>query len=164
MKSPQSPHLSSLWVFALSLSSPICSSPIRAHKSLEHYTFSTVLLIVGLRFISLWLGKARSHTSLTRYILVCLSSPSIYLFPSCLLYILYVSSFATLRLFLYVSSSVPHLCLPSFHLSLSYPSVNPTLVIPYYPYDPFLIILINPILTTPHTCINTLATSCCSPV
>ena len=39
-----------------------------------------------------------------------------------------VSSFATLCSFLYVSSSVPHLHLSSFHLSLFYPSVNPTLL------------------------------------
>ena len=37
----------------------------------------------------------------------------------------FVSSFATLHSFLYVSSSVPHLHLPLFHLSLFYPSVDP---------------------------------------
>ena len=43
-------------------------------------------------------------------------------------------------------------------------SVDPTLVIPYIPYDPFPIVQIIPILTTPRTCINTLSTSCCSSV
>ena len=60
-----------------------------------------------------------------------------------------VSSFTTLRSFLYVLSSVPCLHLPSFHLSLFLTSVNPTLVIPYFPYDPFPIVQINLILTTP---------------
>ena len=45
------------------------------------------------------LGKARSHTFLAQYVLVCLSSLPIYLFPSCPLYILYVSSFTTLHSF-----------------------------------------------------------------
>ena len=49
-----------------------------------------------------------------------------------------------------------------FHLSLFLTSVAPTLVIPYIPYNPFPIVQIIPILTTPHTCINTLSTSCCS--
>ena len=35
----------------------------------------------------LWLGKAWSCTSLAQCVLVCLSSPSIYLFPSCPLYV-----------------------------------------------------------------------------
>ena len=34
-------------------------------------------------------------------------------------------------------------------------SVDPTLVIPYIPYDPFPIVQIIPIITTPRTCINT---------
>ena len=59
------------------------------------------------------------------------------------------SSFTTLCSFLYVLSSVPCLRLPSFHLSLFLTSVNPTLVIPYFPYDPFPIVQINLILTTP---------------
>ena len=59
-----------------------------------------------------------------------------------------VSSFTTLCSFFYVSSSVPRLCLPLFHLSLFYPSINPTLIILYFPYDPFLIVQINLILTT----------------
>ena len=63
-----------------------------------------------------------------------------------------------------ISSSVPCLRPPSFHPSLFYPSVDPTLVIPYIPYDPFPIIQIIPIITTPRTCINTLSTSCCSSV
>ena len=52
MKSPQSPHSSSLWVFALRYSRVLSSSPTSALKSLGHYTFSTVLLFVGLRVIS----------------------------------------------------------------------------------------------------------------
>ena len=64
----------------------------------------------------------------------------------------------------YVSSSVPCLRLPLFHLSLFLTSIAPTLVIPYIPYDPFLIVQIIPIITTPRTCINTLSTSCCSSV
>ena len=43
-------------------------------------------------------------------------------------------------------------------------SVDPTLVIPYIPYDPFPIIQIILIITTPRTCINTLSTRCCSSV
>ena len=64
----------------------------------------------------------------------------------------------------YVSSSVPHLRLPLFHLSLFLTSITPTLVILYIPYDPFPIVQIILIITTPHTCINTLSTSCCSSV
>ena len=52
-------------------------------------------------------------------------------------------------LIFYVSSSVPHLRLPLFHLSLFLTSVAPTLVILYIPYDPFLIVQINLILTIP---------------
>ena len=63
-----------------------------------------------------------------------------------------------------VSSSVPHLCSPLFS-SIFIPSLYwPHLVILYFPYDPFLIVQIIPILTTLHTCINTLVTSCCSSV
>ena len=51
-------------------------------------------------------------------------------------------------LIFYVSSSVPHLHLPLFHISLFLTSVAPTLVILYIPYDPFPIIQIIPILTT----------------
>ena len=60
-------------------------------------------------------GKARSHTSLAQCVLVCPFSLSIYLYvPLCLIthYPLFVSS---------VSSSVPHLHPPSFHLSLFLP-------------------------------------------
>ena len=60
-------------------------------------------------------GEAQSHTSLARCVLVCLFSLSIYLYvPLCLItcYPLFVSS---------VSSSVPCLCPPSFHLSLFLP-------------------------------------------
>ena len=53
MESPQSPHSSSLWVFALRYSRVLSSSPISALKSLGYYTSSTVLLFVGLRVISL---------------------------------------------------------------------------------------------------------------
>ena len=52
MKSPQSPHSSSLWVFALRYSRVLSSSPTSALKSLGYYTSSTVLLFVGLRVIS----------------------------------------------------------------------------------------------------------------
>ena len=60
-------------------------------------------------------GKARSRTSLAQCVLVCPFSLSIYLYvPLCLItcYPSFVSS---------VSSSVPHLCPPSFHLSLFLP-------------------------------------------
>ena len=83
----------------------------------------------------LWLGEAQSRTSLAWCILVCPFSPSIYL----------SSSLFTL------SSSI---CIPSLHW--------PYWAIPYFPYDSFLITQIILILTTPHTCINTLVTSCCS--
>ena len=52
MESPQSPHSSSLWVFALRYSRVLSSSPTSALKSLGYYTSSTVLLFVGLRVIS----------------------------------------------------------------------------------------------------------------
>ena len=52
MESPQSPHLSSLWVFALRYSQVLLSSPISALKSLGYYASSTVLLFVDLRVIS----------------------------------------------------------------------------------------------------------------
>ena len=132
-----------------------------------HLTFplSCVKSIPNVSLASwLQLGEAWSHTSLAQYVLVCLSSLSIYLFLLLSAVCSSVSSFATLHSFLYVSSSVPCLCLPLFHLSLFYPFVNPTLVIPCFPYDPFPIIQINLILTTPCTCINTLVTSCCNPV
>ena len=45
MESPQSPHSSSLWVFALRYSRVLSSSPISALKSLGYYTSSTVLLL-----------------------------------------------------------------------------------------------------------------------
>ena len=99
----------------------------------------------------LWSGEAQLCTSLAQCILVCLFPPSIYL------YVLYVSSFATLHLFLcLILSSPPPLTLVwfIFILSLHWPS----LVIPYFPYNPF------PIITTPRTCINTLSTSCCNSV
>ena len=74
-----------------------------------------------------------------------------------------VSSFTTLHSFLYVSSSVPHLCLPSFHLSLFLTSIDPlcysilTLqLIPNRSDHP------DPYHTC--TCINTPVTSCCSSV
>ena len=57
MKSPQSPHSSSLWVFALSLRVLFRTLPISALKSLGYYTSSTVLLFVGLRVISLGVGR-----------------------------------------------------------------------------------------------------------
>ena len=72
-------------------------------------------------------GEARSRTSLARCVLVRLSSLSIYMFLSCLLYVpLSHHSLPSFRFS--VSSSVPRLHPPSFHLSLFYPSVDPTLL------------------------------------
>ena len=88
-------------------------------------------------------GKARSRTSLARCVLACPFSLSIYLYlPLCLTtrYPSFVSS---------VSSSVPRLHPPSFSSIFILTSVDPTLVILYISYDPFLIVQINLILTTP---------------
>ena len=89
-------------------------------------------------------------------------------------------SLSFLALYISVRSSMSHHLLPFvcfLCLILSSPSpstlvssifilisVDPTLVIPYIPYDPFLIVQIIPIITTPRTCINTLSTRCCSSV
>ena len=91
----------------------------------------------------LWSGEARSRTSLARCVLACPFSLSIYLYiPLCLItrYPSFVSS---------VSSSVPRLRPPSFSSIFILTSIDPTLVIPYISYDPFPIVQINPILTTP---------------
>ena len=108
-------------------------------------------------------GEAQSRTSLARCILVYLSSPSIYLFPSHLLYVSSVSSFATLRLFLCLILSSPS---PSTLVS--------SIFIPYlrWPYFTYSILSLRPIPNrsdhpNPYhtlTCINTLVTSCCSSV
>ena len=71
--------------------------------------------------------------------------------------------------------SLPFVCFLCLILSSPSPSTlvssifipylrRPSLVIPYISYDPFPIVQINPIITTPRTCINTLSTSCCSSV
>ena len=113
-----------------------------------------------------WLqsGKAQSCTFLARYILVCPFSLSIYLFfLLSTVHSLYLIVHYPL-LALYVSSSIPHLHSLSFS-SIFIPDFHqPYSVIPYLPYNLFLFIQINPILTTPCTCINTLVTSCCSSV
>ena len=102
-------------------------------------------------------GKARSHTSLARCVLVCPFSLSIYL------YILYVSSLVTLRLFPPSHPQFPvsvNPCLiylysisPSTLFSYSVHSLRP---IPDRSDQP------DPYHT--RTCINTLVTSCCSSV
>ena len=106
-------------------------------------------------------GEAQSHTSLAQYALVCLSLPSIYLFPSCPLYI-----------------PLSHHLLPSTHFSMSHPQFpisiypcfiylysippstlissililsfrRPYSVILYLPYNSFLIVQIN-LRSLPH--------------
>ena len=52
MKSPQSPHSSSLWVFALSLRVLFRTLPTSAHKSLGYYAPLYGFSVVGLRVIS----------------------------------------------------------------------------------------------------------------
>ena len=53
MESPQSPHSSSLWVFALSAVESYVLSPPVPISHLGTKLFSTVLLLFGLRVISL---------------------------------------------------------------------------------------------------------------
>ena len=111
----------------------------------------------------LCLGEARLRTSLDQCILVRLSLLSIYMFSSvCCTFLCHITRYPPL--IFYFSSSVPCLHLPLFHLSLFFTSITPTLVISYIHYEPFPIVQIIPIITTPHTCINTLSTSCCSSV
>ena len=84
-----------------------------------------------------------TRTSLTRCILVCPFSPSIYL------YVPYVESSITLLLFLclILSSPSPSTLVSSiFILSLHRPYFS----ILYFPYDPFPIVQIDLIITTPH--------------
>ena len=108
-------------------------------------------------------GEAQSHTSLARCVLVRLPLLSIYLFPSCLLYVL--CSHHSLPSFHFsVSFSVPHLHPPLFSSIFILSLCQPYSAILYLPYDSFLIVQIIPIITTPRTCINTLSTSCCSSV
>ena len=52
MKSPQSPHSSSLWVFALSLRVLLLAPHSESISHLDAKLSSTVLLLVGLRVIS----------------------------------------------------------------------------------------------------------------
>ena len=54
MESPQSPHLSSLWVFALSAVESYILSPPVPISQLGTKLSSTVLLLFGLRVISPW--------------------------------------------------------------------------------------------------------------
>ena len=112
----------------------------------------------------LWSGKAWSHTSLAQYVLVCPFLLSIYLFLLLSTVCFPMSHHLLPSTYFSVSSSVPRLCSPLFS-SIFIPYLCwPYLVILYFPYDPFLIIQIISILTTSHTYINTLATSCCSSV
>ena len=96
------------------------------------FSLSCVKSIPNISLVSwLWSGEARSCTSLAQYVLVHLSSLSIYLFLSCPLYV--PLSHHSLPSFCFsVSSSVPCLRPPSFHLSLFYPSVDPTLLFHIY--------------------------------
>ena len=52
MESPQSPHSSSLWVFALSLRVLLLAPHSESISHLDAKLSSTVLLLVGLRVIS----------------------------------------------------------------------------------------------------------------
>ena len=107
----------------------------------------------------LWSGEARSRTSLARCILVCLSSLPIYMF----LYVPLSHHSLPFTRFLCLTLSSPSLS--TLVSSIFIPYLHwPSLVIPYISYDPFPIVQINPILTTHHTCINTLSTRCCSSV
>ena len=90
----------------------------------------------------LWSGEARSRTSLTRRVLVCPFLLSIYLYVPLSHHSLPFVCFLCLIL----SSLSPSTLVSSIFILTS---VDPTLVIPYIPYDPFPIIQINPILTTP---------------
>ena len=81
--------------------------------------------------LQLQLDKARSHTSLTWCVLVHFSSLSICLFPFCPLYVLYISSFATLLLFLCLVLSSPS---PSTLVSSIF---IPYLHWPYFSYSVF---------------------------
>ena len=89
--------------------------------------------------------------------------------PSLSLLTLYISVLPPVHcMFLCTSSFV--LCLilssPSLSTLISFIFIlsfhQPYLDILYFPYDLFLIVQINLIITTPHTCLNTLVTSCCS--
>ena len=89
-------------------------------------------------------GKAQSRTSLARCVLVCPSSLPIYMF-------LYVplshhSLPSTRFLCLILSSPSPSTLVSSIFIPYLR---RPSLVIPYIFYNPFPIVQINPILTTP---------------
>ena len=88
-------------------------------------------------------GEARSRTFLAQCVLACPFSLSIYLYLLLCLITRYPSFVSS------VSSSVPCLHPPSFSSIFILTSVDPTLVILYISYDPFPIVQINPILTTP---------------
>ena len=79
--------------------------------------------------------------------LMCLSLSFLTIYISVLFLCLIFSSLSPLTL----SSSI---CIPSLY--------QPYLAILYFPYNSFPIIQIILILTTLHTCIDTLVTSCCS--
>ena len=123
-------------------------------------TFTPLRQVYSRRFISLATAVGRSpivylprsmHLSLSflaLYISVCFSMSHHSLPFVCFLCLI-------------LSSLSPSTLVSSIFILTS---IDPTLVIPYIPYDPFLIVQINPILTTPRTCINTLSTRCCSSV
>ena len=93
-------------------------------------------------------GEARSRTSLTQCVIVCLSLLSIYMFLSCPLYVpLSHHSLPSAR-FLCLILSSPSLSTLVSSIFIPYLR-RPSLVIPYIPYDPFPIVQIIPILTTP---------------
>ena len=122
-------------------------------------TFTLLRQVYSQRLISLATAVGRSPI----VYLPCSMRPSLSFSPSIYLYVPYVSSSVTLLSFLclILSSPSPSTLVSSiFILSLRWPYF----IISYFPYDPFLIVQINPIITTPRTCINTLSTSCYSPV
>ena len=85
------------------------------------------------------------------------------MFLPCLLYIplSHHSLPSACFLCLILSSLSPSTLISSIFISYL---CQPYFSILYFPYDPFPIVQIIPIITTPHTCINTLSTSCCSSV
>ena len=63
MKSPQSPHSSSLWVFALSHFKSYRPLSTSALKSLGYYTFFYGFSVVGLRVISIGSNRSKENTT-----------------------------------------------------------------------------------------------------
>ena len=110
-----------------------------------HLTFTLLRQVYSQRLIGLATAVGRSPIAYPPRSM-CLSLPFLILYisvcPLCLIACYPSSVFS-------VSSSVPPspltLVLSIFILT----SIDPTLVIPYFPYEPFSIIQINPILTTP---------------